>query len=87
MFDIRYQLLYATAGTLAANADISIMYIAVFKTPLYDESIGAENYRDYVRFVNKAGAQPIKLDDNGVLAHEVTLGGKSLICLHEYFEL
>ena len=35
MFDIRYQLLYATTGTLAANKDISVLYVVVFKTPLY----------------------------------------------------
>ncbi|MCG8371487.1 MAG: hypothetical protein MJA32_13380 [Proteobacteria bacterium] len=33
MFDVRYQLLYATAGTVAAGADISVLYVVVFKTP------------------------------------------------------
>jgi hypothetical protein len=87
MFDLRYQLLYATAGTLAANADISILYVAVFKTPLYDETIGAENYRDYVHFVNKVGGQPIKLSDKGAIAHQLSLGGRKLICIYEYFDL
>jgi hypothetical protein len=87
MFDLRYQLLYATAGTLAANADISILYIVVFKTPLFDEVIGANNYRDYIHFVNKVGGQPVKLDDKGAIAHRMVLGRKNLICLHEYFNL
>lgn len=34
MFDIRYQLLYATAGTIAAGADISVLYVTVFQTAL-----------------------------------------------------
>lgn len=87
MFDVRYQLLYATAGTLAEKADISVLYVAVFKTPLYDEAIGANNYRDYVHFVNKVGAQPIKLGDKGADAHEIHLADRRLVCLHEYFDL
>lgn len=87
MFDVRYQLLYATAGTLAANADISLLYVVVFKTPLYDESIGANNYRDYIHFVNKVGGQPLALDDKGAIAHEVVLDDRRLVCIHEYFEM
>lgn len=87
MFDIRYQLLYATAGTLAANAEISVLYIAVFKTPLYDESIGVKNYRDYIQFINKIGGKSIPIDNKLAIAHEVILGGKRLLTIHEYFEL
>ncbi|MCK5326867.1 MAG: hypothetical protein KAJ57_12685 [Woeseiaceae bacterium] len=87
MFDIRYQLLYATAGTLAAEADISVLYVVVFKTPLYDESIGANNYRDYIHFVNKVGGKPVALGDKGAVAHQLELGGRELLCLHEYFAL
>ncbi len=87
MFDVRYQLLYATVGTLAANADISVLYIVVFKTSLYNESIGAENYRDYVHFINMIGGKSIKLVDKGAIAHEVELGGRRLVTIHEHFEL
>ena len=87
MFDIRYQLLYATAGTLAVNADISVLYVVVFKTPLYDESIGADNYRDYVHFVNKVGAESVALSDKGAIAHKLELDGHNLLCVHEYFML
>jgi len=87
MFNVRYQLLYATAGTLAVEADISVLYVAVFKTPLYDEAIGADNYRDYVHFVNKVGSQSISLDDEGAVSHEMNLGDQRLVCLHEYFDL
>ena len=87
MFDVRYQLLYATAGTLAAGADISVLYVVVFKTPLYDESIGANNYRDYIHFVNKVGGSPLALDDKGAIAHEIILDSKRLVCVHEYFDM
>jgi hypothetical protein len=87
MFDIRYQLLYATAGTVAAGADISVLYVVVFKTELYDESIGADNYRDYVHFVNKVGASPLALGNKEALAHELELDGRLLLCLHEHFDL
>jgi len=59
MFDVRYQLLYATAGTIAAGTDISVLYVIVFKTAMYSESISAENYRDYIQFMSKVGADPV----------------------------
>lgn len=87
MFDVRYQLLYATAGTLAADADLSVLYVVVFKTPLYDESVGANNYRDYIHFVNKVGGKPLALDDKGAIAHEIMFDDRRLVCVHEYFDL
>lgn len=87
MFDVRYQLLYATTGTLAAGADISVLYVIVFKTPLYDEKVGADNYRDYIQFMTEANAMPLKLPNKETVAHQLELGGKKLACLHEYFEL
>jgi len=87
MFDIRYQLLYATAGTIAAGADISVLFVAVFQTALYNKSIAAENYRDYMQFMEKIGASSLKLPSKKVQGHEISLQGKRLICLHEYFEL
>lgn len=87
MFDIRYQLLYATAGTLAAGADISVLFVIVFKTALYNKSIGGKNYRDYIQFMGKVGATPLKLSSKEVQGHELVLQGKRLVCLHEYFEL
>lgn len=87
MFEVRYQLLYATAGTIAASADISVLYVVVFKTPLYSETIAAENYRDYAYFMSKAGATPLKLPSKEATAHMLRLNGKDLVCLYEYFEL
>ena len=87
MFDVRYQLLYATAGTLATGADISVLYVVVFKTPLYDESIGADNYRDYIHFVNKVGGTPATQAGKSIVAHTLDLDGRELLCVHEYFDL
>jgi len=87
VFDIRYQLLYATAGTIAAGADISVLFIVVFRTLMYSETTAAENFRDYVDFMSKAGAEPLRLSNKKVHGHKLTLKGKELICLHEYFDL
>ena len=87
MFDVRYQLLYATAGTITAGADVSVLYVVVFKTPLYNETTSAENYRDYVDFMGKVGAGALKLPSKEAHGHKLSLQGKELICLHENFEL
>lgn len=87
MFGIRYQLLYATAGTLAAGADISVLYVVVFRTPLYSETTSAENYRDYVDFLSKTGASHVKLPGKEAHVHRLFLRGKELLCIHEHFDL
>ena len=87
MFDIRYQLLYATAGTVAVDADISVLYVVVFETPLYSETTSAENFRDYVDFMERVGAEPLKLSSKEADGHKLSLRGKELICLHESFDL
>lgn len=87
MFDVRYQLLYATAGTVAVGADISILFVAVFKTALYSELAAAENYRDYIKFMTEVGAKPIDASDKSAVGHELVLDSNKLTCLYEYFEL
>lgn len=87
VFDVRYQLLYATAGTLAAGTDVSVLFVVVFKTPLYSETLSAENYREYVDFLGRVRAAPLKLSSNEVYGHKLTLQGKELICLYETYEL
>lgn len=86
VFDVRYQLLYATAGTLAASADVSIFYVAVFKTPAYSQTIAAANERDYAHFMARAEAMPLTLPTGGATGHTLVLGGKALLCLYESFE-
>lgn len=87
MFDVRYQLLYATVGTLAARAEVSVLYVVVFKTPLYNETTSAENDREYVDIMAKVKAERIKLASRECLGHKLALQGKELICLYEHFEL
>jgi hypothetical protein len=86
MWDVRYQLLYATAGTLAAEADISVLYVMVFRTELYDAAIGKCNERDYLDFIELAGGKAL-LQDGDAHLHELMLGGRRLFCRHESFDL
>ncbi|MBD0403701.1 hypothetical protein [Flammeovirga sp. EKP202] len=56
-FDLRYQLLYSTVGTLEAKeketyCDISVLFIIVFKTSLYNDVIGKRSHQDYKNFIN-----------------------------------
>ena len=82
--DIRYQLLTAAAGTVSVQKDVVVLYILVFKTHAYDEQKGEENYRDYKKFLDCAGGEPLTQTKRDVLAHELTLDGKRLISIHEY---
>ncbi len=84
--DVGYQLLTSTAGTVATQKDVSIFYVAVFKTRLYDEEKGKENYRDYENFITQVGGKLLMKGDDGTLAHEITLDGRRLICIHRYFD-
>ena len=59
----------------------------MFKTPIYDHSIAADNFRDYLIFINKVGGRSVALSDKSVNAHELTLDERSLLCLHECFGL
>ena len=86
-FDVRYQLLYATAGTIATGADVSVLFVVVFKTPLYTETLSVQNYRDYLDFLVRVGAKPTILANDGPLGHKLVLDGKELICLYETYEL
>jgi hypothetical protein len=81
-FDVRYQLLYSTVGTVAAGADVSVLYILVFDTPLYNEVIGAENYRDYVMFMNQLGARN-QAEGSSVDVRSVEIAGSPLTCIYE----
>ena len=87
MFDVRYQLLYATLGTIAAKSDHSILYVLVFRTSLYSETKSAENHRDYVYFMEKVGAIPFKTASGHVQCHEIEFDDTPLKCIYEYVDL
>lgn len=50
-------------------------------------AVGADNYRDYVGFMQRIQASPIPVADKGAIAHEVQIDSKRLICIHESFDL
>ena len=85
MFDVRYQLLYSTAGTLAEKTDLSVLYVIVFRTPLYDEVKGAENYLDYAHFMDRIGAERSK--SGAVHKHISALDNRALHCIYEYIDV
>lgn len=84
---VRYQLLTATAGTVAVGKDISVFYVLVFKTCLYDECKGSANQQDYKKFMQVAGGKLLLQDGEGFHAHELTLSGKRLICIYDHVSI
>lgn len=85
--DIRYQLLTATAGTVAVGADFSVFYVMVFRTDLYDEGKGQENRLDYERFIKAAGGVALTQGEGGFDTHEINVAGKRLICVYDYYDV
>ena len=82
--DVGYQLLTATAGAVAVEADVSVFYVAVFRTLDYDEERGRKNQLDYNSFMRASGGVVLARDGRGFLAHEMTLDGRRLVCIYEY---
>ena len=81
--DVRYQLLTATAGTVAVQRQVSVFYVIVFRTELYDPAKARKNHHDYLRFLDRAGASLLSSPAEGVSAHELTLAGRRLVSLYE----
>ena len=90
IFDIRYQLIHGTLGTIAARQangqpyDCYVFYVLVFKTSLFDEKTGHENHRDYRNFIQRLGGSVI--EHPHVEAHSLTVGNKPLTCIYEHVE-
>ena len=85
--DIRYQLLTSSAGTVAVGADISVFYVLVFETDLYDPEMAAENRDDYEKFIEAAGGRELTQGEGGFDAHEIIVSGKRLVCIYDYFRV
>lgn len=81
IWNLRYQLLYATVGTLAAKADISILFIIVFKTNAYNAKKGRKNYKDYMRFIKLTDSKKINFVKDFEV-HEIIIGGKKLYSVY-----
>ena len=84
---IRYQLLTGTAGTVSASGEVSVFYILVFRTSMYDEEKGLANQRDYERFLEAARARPLMRDGEGFRAEELRLDEKRLVCIYDCVNL
>ena len=80
--NVGYQLLTATAETVAVEADISVFHVAVFRTLDYDEESDSKNQLDYENFIKLGGGECLIRPDAGFLAHELTLDGRRLICIY-----
>lgn len=81
IFELRYQLLYSTVGTLKVPAAISILLIIVFKTKDYDALKGIDNYKDYIQFIKATKAKEIKYK-NGIDVHEIMIERKKLLSIY-----
>lgn len=77
-FQLRYQLLFSTAGTLCIDADIHILLILVFKTASYNNEKGAANYNDLQAFLKKAEAD--KIADN---TYKLNMNNKDLTIIYK----
>jgi hypothetical protein len=87
VFNLRYQLLYATQGTIAAGANKSVLYILVFKTALYDDLKGIDNFRDYITFLNALNAEELECSRQYSRVHRLLIGGQELISIYEQVDL
>jgi hypothetical protein len=81
-FNLRYQLFYATAGTLADKANISIFLILVFKTDSYKEYDGKKNCADYIQFIRSVNAKKIESNRKYLNIHELQIGEQSLYSIY-----
>jgi hypothetical protein len=83
MFECRYQLLYSTAGTVAAECEIPVMLVLVFRTHAYDATKAQHNKADYRHFVDAIGAEERFTGKGAGLHHVARLGDDILYMLHE----
>lgn len=83
-FDLRYQLLYATAGTVGLEnnptAEIMVLLVLVFKTDLYNAVIGERNYNDYLKYLKHAKKDPLLIVNSN--AHRINLGNHQLYSVY-----
>ena len=84
--DIRYQLLTGTAGTVAAPGEVSVFYILVFRTSMYDERRGLANRQDYESFIEVAGGRLLIRDGKDFWADEIEFNGQKLVCVYDYVD-
>ncbi len=84
---IRYQLLTGTAGTVAAPGEVSVFYVLVFKTSMYEARYGSRNQQDYGEFIAAARGRPLLRESESFRADELVLANKRLICVYDHVSL
>lgn len=80
-WNLRYQLLYATVGTICEKADNYVLLVIVFKTNMYDELKGKGNYKDYLNFLKAIEAEKIYFKKD-IEAHIIRMEGKELYSIY-----
>lgn len=87
---LQYQLLFSTVGTAVENADINILLVLVFRTDIYKEECGAQNYCDYISFMDAITSTRISEDmdlrEVKVFADEQLTNIKTIYAAYEYIE-
>jgi len=76
-FDLPYQLLFSTVGTLSVKADIHILFVIVFKTSLSDPLKVKDNKKKYDNFFKELGAKKLYKD-----CYKVNIDGNTLYSLY-----
>lgn len=85
-FDLRYQLLYTTIGTLEEKADISISFIIVFKNNPYDKIKANENYRDYCQFIQNVISENKSCSIDNVEINKLKIDGREIFLVYNEVE-
>lgn len=85
-FNLRYQLLYSTVGTLDAKidgkkADVSILLIIIFQTNLYNKQKGSKNHKDYIQFIKAVNSKKIYNSQN-VDLYKLKIDGKDIYSVY-----
>jgi hypothetical protein len=86
-FDIKYQLVYSTVGTVDAvdgniKPDIAILLIIVYKTNLYDNIKGENNYKDFKDFIKELKAEKIIINEKDAAYKTFVDKNKELYIAH-----
>ena len=67
------------------EADVSVFYVAVFRTPDCDEESELRNQLDYDNYMRVSGAGALAQGSHEFLAQDLTLDGRRLVCIYECF--
>ena len=86
--NIRYQLLYYLAGSIAESKkldDVVFMPIIVYKTDDYDKDKGNKNKKDYEQFMKSLRFEQIPNDDRNILLYKKKI--EDIIVYSAYIEV